>query len=62
MTTYFTKVISYKPAGKFRYRFGALLDNGVPFKPEKVEKLLERIERRIGKAKEDTIGSISTEL
>jgi hypothetical protein len=51
MTTFFTKVISYKPAGKFRYKFGALLEKAAPFKQEKVEELLERIERRIGKAK-----------
>lgn len=59
MATFFTKVISYKPAGKFRYRFGALLDNGVPFKQEKVAELLERIEKRIGKAKEDAFDFVS---
>ena len=52
------KDISHGPEGKVRYKYAALADNDLLFEVWKVEELLDRIERSVGKAKEDMIAFV----
>ncbi|MDX9827326.1 MAG: hypothetical protein RBT73_06225 [Spirochaetia bacterium] len=45
--------ISYEPMGKFK--FGVLLGDYFTYETKKVEEVLQRVEKRIGKAKEDIV-------
>lgn len=54
------KDISHRPAGKFRYKYAASDDNDLLFEEWKVEELLDRIEKSVGRAKEDVTALFGT--
>lgn len=58
MTTLNTKNGSYGQAGRFRFKFGALAANDLLFEVGKVNELLGKIQKRLGRAKEEIIDSV----
>lgn len=48
MKTLDAKGISYEPATNFKFKFGTLTGNRLPFDDRKIEDLLDRVEKKIG--------------
>ncbi|HWR12517.1 MAG TPA: hypothetical protein VN445_11880 [Rectinemataceae bacterium] len=54
------KCTLFEPAGRFRYKSGYLGDADMLFEEKKVEAMLDRVEKRIGKAKENVVGFVGS--
>jgi uncharacterized protein YjbJ (UPF0337 family) len=62
MTTKNTKINSYGLAGRFRFKFGSLTANDLLFEVGKVDELLGRLRKRLGRAKEEIVDSFERSI
>ena len=49
------KGIYYEPASDFKFKFGTLHENKQPVEDIKIEELLERVEKKIGRSITDLL-------